>query len=81
MNDNLTLRDLILDPAKAENILHALRHANEGYALTVWKDGGWCLWKPLDAKYAAMAAEGTSDEVLVTIPIAELATVTPQSPG
>lgn len=32
--------------------LDALRNANDGWAITVWKDGGWKLWRTLDAKYA-----------------------------
>jgi hypothetical protein len=31
--------------------LDALRNANDGFAITVWKDG-WKLWRTLDAKYA-----------------------------
>ena len=39
----------------------ALRHANDGWAITVWSDigdvsgkkiPGWKLWRTLDAKYA-----------------------------
>lgn len=70
-----TLEELRRDPAKAENLLWALRHANDGWAISVWKDGGWCVWKPLDAKYA----EAADEDYLVTIPLTELATVTPQS--
>ena len=32
--------------------LEAARHANDGWAITVWKDGGWKLWRTLDARYA-----------------------------
>ena len=32
--------------------LEALRNANDGWAVTVWKDGNWRLWRTLDAKYA-----------------------------
>lgn len=32
--------------------LDELRNANDGWAITVWKDGGWKLWRTLDAKYA-----------------------------
>jgi hypothetical protein len=35
-----------------EDHLDALRNANDGWAITVWKDGGWKLWRTLDAKYA-----------------------------
>lgn len=37
--------------------LHALRTADDGWAITVWRDhdgqeGGWKAWSKLDAKYA-----------------------------
>lgn len=35
-----------------EDHLTALRNANDGWAITVWQDGGWKLWRTLDAKYA-----------------------------
>lgn len=75
---NQKLRELSRDPAKAENLLYALRHANDGYAITVWRDGGWCLWKPLDSEIADRASIDTDNEVLVTILVAELATTTQQ---
>ena len=38
-------------------MLNALRHANDGFAVTIWEaaDGneeGWKVWRTLDAKYA-----------------------------
>lgn len=41
-----------LDPTGLSDHLEALRNANDGWALTIWKDGGWKLWRTLDAKYA-----------------------------
>lgn len=35
-----------------EDHLSALRDANAGAAVTVWKDGSWQAWQTLDAKYA-----------------------------
>lgn len=43
--------------------IERLRNANDGWAITVWKDGGWKLWRTLDAKYA----EG-EPEWLTTLP-------------
>jgi len=35
-----------------EDHLSALRSADDGWAVTIWKDGTWKLWSTLDAKYA-----------------------------
>jgi hypothetical protein len=45
------------DPPGLDAHLHALRNANDGFAITVWADSedgaaGWKLWRTLDAKYA-----------------------------
>lgn len=45
------------DPTGLQTHLHALRNANDGYAITVWDkspdgEAGWKLWRTLDAKYA-----------------------------
>lgn len=36
----------------ADGRLKELREANDGKAITVWKDGGYRVWSKLDAKYA-----------------------------
>lgn len=41
-----------LDPNGWQDHLAALRNANDGWAISVWKNGGWKLWRTLDAKYA-----------------------------
>ena len=41
-----------IDKSGCQDHLDALRHANDGWAITVWKDGGWKLWTSLDAAYA-----------------------------
>lgn len=40
------------DTSGLHDHLHALRNANDGWAISVWKDGSWKLWGALDAKYA-----------------------------
>lgn len=47
--------------------LEALRNANDGSAITVYKDGGWKLWQTLDAKYAEC-----EDEWFCTIPMGDI---------
>lgn len=41
-----------IDPSGLNDHLSALRNANDGWAITIWKDGGWKLWRTLDARYA-----------------------------
>ena len=55
-------------PTAWGDMLTALRNANDGWAITVWADGGWKLWRTLDAKYA----EGDPGWV-TTIPVHQVA--------
>jgi hypothetical protein len=41
-----------VDPTGFKTHLEALRNANDGFAITVWKEGSWKLWQTLDAKYS-----------------------------
>ncbi len=41
-----------VDEQGFQDHLEALRSANDGFAITVWKSGHWKLWQTLDAKYA-----------------------------
>ena len=42
------------DLSAATDILEALRHANDGYVLTIWQGdhAGWKLWQTLDGEYS-----------------------------
>lgn len=56
-----------------EKTLRQLREANDGFAITVWKDGSWRAWQTLDAKYAekdadwllTISAQAIQEELLV----------------
>lgn len=53
-----------LTPERAKDLLQELRSANDGCAITVWKNGTWKEWQTLDAKYAEQ-----DPDFFVTIPL------------
>jgi hypothetical protein len=56
--------------------LNAARNANDGFAITVWKNGTWKIWQTLDAKHAEK-----EEDWLATIPSAALRAGPARSPG
>ena len=58
------------DLSAAADILEALRHANDGYVLTIWQGehAGWKLWQTLDGEYSER-----DPDFFINIPMAEVA--------